>query len=91
AERGRDRLLAARKKVRWAMVFCAQMSLQAYALLIFSVCTEYGTAGPMILFGIQMTILPLIWHIVHIELHAGRSKPAARRGGGGQRAGARVI
>lgn len=91
AERGRDRLLAARKKVRWAMVFCAQMSLQAYALLIFSVCTEYGTAAPLVLFGIQMTILPLIWHVVHIELHAGRSTPGTRGRGGGRGVAAQQV
>lgn len=73
------------------MVFCAQMSLQAYALLLFSISTEYGTAAPLVFFGVQMAILPLVWHVVHVQLHAGRSKSSARatageRGGTAQEA-----
>ena len=79
-DRGPSLLLAARKKVRWSMMFCAHMSLQGYALLIFSCSTTYGTAAPVVLFGLQMALIPLIWHVVQIQLHAGRS---SRRSGGG--------
>lgn len=80
AERGRRHLSAAKRKVKWAMLICAQFSLQAYAILIFSIFTKYGTATPCVLFGIQMTILPLIWHVGNIQLHAGRSRLAGRGG-----------
>lgn len=82
AERGRRHLYAARRKVKWAMVICAQFSLQGYAILICSIFTKYGKAAPSVMFGIQMAILPLIWHIVNIQLHAGRSKLALMGGVG---------
>lgn len=80
AERGGRHLYLAKRKIKWAMIFCAQFSLQGYALLICSIFTKYGTAAPSVMFGLQMTILPLIWHVVQIQLHAGRSK--ARLAGG---------
>ena len=73
-ERGRRRLCAAKRKVKWAMIICAQFSLQGYALLLCSVFTKYGTAAPCVFFGLQMTIMPLLWHIGNIQLHAGRSQ-----------------
>lgn len=71
---GRRHLYAAKRKVKWAMTICAQFSVQGYALLICSVFTKYGTAAPSVMFGVQMTILPLVWHVVNIQLHAGRSR-----------------
>eukprot|EP00752_Nemacystus_decipiens_P014337 g12756.t1 len=82
ADRGARNLDAAKRKVKWAMIVCAQFSLQGYALLFCSVFTKYGTAAPCVLFGIQMTIIPLIWHVGNTQLHAGRSKLASLRGVG---------
>lgn len=74
AEKRRRDMNDAKRKVKQAMMMCAQFSLQGYALLICSVFTRYGAAAPSVMFGIQMTILPLIWHVVHTQLHARRSK-----------------
>lgn len=79
ADAGRNLLHAARKKVRRSMAFCGLMSFQGYVLLTFSCSTGYGTGAPLVLFGVQMSVLPIVWHMVHIQLHAGRS---TRRSGG---------
>ncbi|CAN0450077.1 unnamed protein product [Ectocarpus sp. 12 AP-2014] len=77
SELGDGELQAAKRKVRWAMGFCAHMSLQGYAILLFSILSKYGTSVPLILFGVQMAILPLVWHAFNIQLHAGRSRGSA--------------
>lgn len=67
------RLLGARKKIKKAMSFTLQMAVQTLAILMFAVVSKYGTAAPLILFGIPMGIVPLVWHFVNVQMHAGRS------------------
>ncbi|CAM9266768.1 unnamed protein product [Ectocarpus sp. 6 AP-2014] len=90
---GDGELQAAKTKVRWAMGFCAHMSLQGYAILLFSILSKYGTSVPLILFGVQMAIVPLVWHAFNIQLHARRSRGSAigRRSSGVDRGGRRYV
>ncbi|CAN0245930.1 unnamed protein product [Ectocarpus fasciculatus] len=77
SELGDGELQAAKSKVKWAMAFCAHMSLQGYAILLFSIFSKYGTSVPLVLFGVQMAIVPLVWHAFNIQLHARRSRASA--------------
>lgn len=78
--RGDPSLLAARKKTKKVVSFTLQMGLQAIVMLIFAVSSKYGTAAPLILFGIPMGFMPLLWHGFNVQLHAGRSQPSGSQG-----------
>lgn len=67
-------LLRARKKIVFTLMFVVQSAGQTLSMLVVAVVTNYGTAVPLILFGIPMGIVPLIWHAFCIQLHQGRSK-----------------
>ncbi|CAB1117434.1 unnamed protein product [Ectocarpus sp. CCAP 1310/34] len=93
SELGGGELQAAKRKVRWVMVFCALMSLEGYAILLLSILSKYGTTVPLILFGVQMAIFPLVWHAFNIQLHAGRSRGSAigRRSSSVDQGGRRYV
>ncbi|CAN0188442.1 unnamed protein product, partial [Ectocarpus sp. 12 AP-2014] len=93
SELGDGELQAAKRKVWWAMGFCAYMSLQGYAILLFSILSKYGTSVPLLLFGVQMAIVPLVWHAFNIQLHARRSRGSAigRRSSRVDRGGRRHV
>jgi len=82
AEGGDESLRAAKKKVKRMMIFAVQTAAMVFVMLLFAVCTEYGVAAPLLLFILPMAYVPLVWNIVHIQLHAGRSTV---RGGSSRR------
>jgi len=73
-ERKHSRLMRARQTVKMialtAFVVCGKVT----GLLLFAVCSRYGTATPLLLFALPMCIIPALWSILHIQLHAGRTK-----------------
>lgn len=72
-------LLVARKKMKTAMIFCMLLSGQIFAVLLFAVFSKYGTAAPLILFGIPMGLSPQIWFSFSVQLHSGRTKSRVSR------------
>ncbi|CAN0037175.1 unnamed protein product [Ectocarpus sp. 12 AP-2014] len=70
-------LLAARTKVKRVMLFAFSTVVQVDGLLLFAICSKYGTAAPLLLFASPITLVPPIWNMINIQLHAGRSR--ARR------------
>lgn len=71
-------LLAAKRKVKRMTFFAVQLSAGVFTMMLFSVYTAYGTAAPLPLMVAPMTLVPLVWGMVNIQLHAGRSE---NRGG----------
>lgn len=75
-------LLAARKKIKTAMSICLSMGFQTVVMLTFAVASSYGTAVPLLFFGVPLGLAPSLWFIFNIQMHAGRSKlrpaPGAR-------------
>ncbi|CAN0110918.1 unnamed protein product [Pylaiella littoralis] len=69
-----ESLLGAKRRVNRMVTFALELTAGESSVLLFSVCTTYGTAAPLPLFVAPMALLPLIWDIVNTQLHAGRSK-----------------
>lgn len=70
-------LMTARKKVKLAWIVCTQQASFCVPMFTFSVTSKFGTAVPLLLFGVPMSMSPLLWFTLNIQLHAGRSKPDA--------------
>ncbi len=73
AEGGDEPLRAAKKKVKRMMIFAVQTAAMVFTMLLFAVCSGYGIAAPLLLFILPMAYVPLVWNMVHIQLHSGRS------------------
>lgn len=75
-EKGGDSaLLAAKTKLKTAMMCCALMAVSTTAQLLFALLSKYGMIVPLLLFCIPMGFGPSIWAGLNIQLHAGRSRP----------------
>lgn len=77
---GDPNLLAARKKIKMAMSICLSMAVQTVLVLTFAVASSYGTAVPLLFFGVPLGLAPLFWFMFNIQMHAGRSKPRVSPG-----------
>lgn len=75
------KLVAARRKIVQAMVFCVILAGMTSATLTFAAVSSYGAAMPLFLYVVPLNFGPLIWLPFNIQLHAGRNK--AGLGGGG--------
>lgn len=73
-----ESLLGARRKVKRMTFFAVQLAAGVFSMLLFSVYTVYGTAAPLPLMVVPMALVPLVWIMVNIQLHTGRSE---ERGG----------
>lgn len=67
-------LMAARKNVKVATWVCLVLGIPTIILLMFAVASGYGTAAPLLFFGVPLGFAPLLWFIFNVQLHAGRSK-----------------
>jgi len=67
-------LMAARRKVKAMIAFALFSCGNVGGLLLFAVCSKYGTQTPLLLFATPMALVPPIWNSVNIQLHGGRSK-----------------
>lgn len=66
---GRQRspeLLAAKKKLYVAMVFCLVLSAQTMAILLFAVINKRGSDAPLIWFGVPMVHILLCQNVLPI-------------------------
>eukprot|EP00903_Cladosiphon_okamuranus_P014086 g13093.t1 len=75
---GDQSLLAARKKVVRMMVFALQNVVMVIVALLVTIFTGYAVAAPLPIYVVPVTYVPLVWDIVHVQLHAGRSKVRSR-------------
>lgn len=48
------------KTIRKVTPFTLEMAMETLTMLILAVSSKYGTAAPLILFGIPMGIVPLV-------------------------------
>ena len=79
---GDESLREAKTKIQRMMVFAVQTAVQVFLMLLFAVSSGYGVAAPLLLFILPMGYVPLVWNIVNIQVHAGRSTV---RGGSSRR------
>lgn len=71
---GDEFLLAARRKTRRIVLFFAQQFLMVMSLLIFAIFSKYGSAAPLVLFGIPLAAIPALWQIIGTQLFSGRTR-----------------
>lgn len=73
-------MVAARTKIKIAMAISLALAAPTIAMLIFAVASSFGTAAPLLFFGVPMGFAPSFWFMFNIQLHAGRSKPRVTPG-----------
>ena len=67
-------LKAARTKVKRMVAFSLFICGNVIVVLLFAVCSKYGTAAPLLLFATPMALFPSIWNSINIQLHGRRSR-----------------
>ena len=67
-------LMRARQKVQTIVMVAFFVCGKVTGLLLFAVCSKYGTAVPLLLYAPPLVYVPPLWSMLHIQLHAGRTK-----------------
>ena len=77
---GDSNMVAARKYIKNCLVICLASAVVTVLLLVFAVASIYGTAAPILFFGIPFGMGPPFWYVLNVQMHAGRSKPRVSPG-----------
>lgn len=67
-------LLQARRKARRVVFFFCHQNLMVISLLTFATFSKYGSAAPLLLFGIPLAAVPSLWQIVGTQIFSGRTR-----------------
>jgi len=73
----RSSLAAAKKKVERVMTFIMAMAIPSCIVGVITITTHYGIEAPLIVMA-AITYASLLWLMVNIQLHAGRSRTHGR-------------
>ncbi|CAM9948494.1 unnamed protein product [Hapterophycus canaliculatus] len=71
---GDPSLLKTKRKVQMVVIIADALCFKVAVILVFAICTKYGGEAPLLMFLVPMILLPLIWNLGNVQLHAGRSK-----------------